>query len=85
MPTNRTRIPRGRKPRISARAVELFEQMQLLCSYEDWCRLNGELHAELGLPPWEDTYQDPDNIHWTCRADLPAQARFRALKEAAGG
>jgi hypothetical protein len=112
MPTNRIPTRRHpRRPRISARAIELFDELRSLpciCPERDWSRenywkwqqcafcdergrLQGLIHTELGLKPWEDAIENPAAVSpypvgsWAYEHDKPdeaARARWRMLEQA---
>lgn len=72
--------------RISARARQLFRRMQAAEDREVWWSLHGQLHNELGLPPWawpcvigpnEQTNGEPNSFAAQCDAD--ARALYDAL------
>jgi hypothetical protein len=72
--------------RISARARELFRQMQAADTSEAWWALHSQLHDELGLPPWvwpcvigpndEMTIQSGT---FAAKCDVQARALYDAL------
>ena len=91
MTTKRTEPPKE----ITPKALDAFRRMEklslececldgraeLCAACKKWNKLDGVLHHELRLPPWEyPTYQNPaDAIH----PNPDAQERYRALTEAA--
>jgi hypothetical protein len=81
MPTKRVPIGRPPAPRITVKAIKLFEAMRRCADREQWWCLHSDLVDELRTAPWEwPVIQNPDT---SGEPNREAQERWRALANAA--
>jgi hypothetical protein len=91
MPYKRRHGPTEREPKISARAIEIFDAMRRV-NGDRWWDLHAELSVELKTKPWAypcvqspnepNPYPPGTAAHLSWRPDAEAVALWQALAQA---